>query len=60
MHGEALINVCQAVIHGNERNVRNRVDGRKGRVIACIQAGFEVQVGENKESWRIEDCEDLE
>lgn len=60
MNGEALINVCQAVTHGNERHVRNRGNGRKGKVIACSRTGFEVQVETGKESWAIEDCEELE
>lgn len=60
MNREALINVCQAVTHGSERYVKNSGDGRAGRVIACGQTGFEVQVGAEKEKWSIEECEELE
>lgn len=60
MTGEALINVCQAVTHGSERYVKNRRSGREGRVIACSQDELVVQVGAGRESWSIEDCEEVE
>jgi hypothetical protein len=59
MRGEEFVNVCQAVVHGNVRFVRNRHSRELGRIVACLDRGFEVYVGERRrELWTHEECEE--
>jgi len=55
---EALINICQAVAHGSARYVRNLRSHEWGKVVDCGGKELKVQVGDRRESWRCEECED--
>jgi hypothetical protein len=57
MTTEELINVCQAVIHGGERYVRNLRTNARGKIISCKSGGLEVDVRGRRETWLFEDCE---
>ena len=58
MNVEGLINVCQAVTHGNLRHVRNLKTSRQGTVINGEGKELTVQVGLATEVWAYEDCEE--
>lgn len=58
MNVEGLINVCQAVTHGNLRQVRNLRTNRKGIVINGEGDKLKVQVEKTTEVWSYEDCEE--
>lgn len=58
MNVEGLINVCQAVTHGNLRQVRNLKTNRQGTVINGEGDELKVQVGQATEVWSYEDCEE--
>ncbi|MGD9342685.1 MAG: hypothetical protein PVJ25_01560 [Desulfuromonadales bacterium] len=56
MSTEELINVCQAVKHGNMRQVTNHKSGKKGIVVDVTEDKLIVQVEKNSEVWDYEDC----
>ena len=58
MNVEGLINVCQAVTHGNLRHVRNLKTNSQGTVINGEGSELTVQVGQTTEVWPYEDCEE--
>jgi hypothetical protein len=58
MNVEGLINVCQAVTHGNLRQVRNLKTNSLGTVINGEGNELTVQVGQATEVWPHEDCEE--
>ena len=58
MNVEGLINVCQAVTHGNLRHVRNLKTNSQGTVINSEGNELTVQVGQTTEVWPCEDCEE--
>jgi len=58
MNVEALINVCQAVKHGNLRHVRNLKTNSQGTVINGVGGELTVQVGQTTEVWPYEECEE--
>ena len=58
MNVEGLINVCQAVTHGNLRHVRNLKTNSQGTVISGEGSELTVQVGQGTEVWAYEDCEE--
>jgi len=58
MNVEGLINVCQAVTHGNLRYVRNLKTNSQGAVIKGEVNELTVQVGQATEVWAYEDCEE--
>lgn len=58
MNVEGLINVCQAVTHGNLRQVRNLKTNRQGTVINGEGDELKVQVGQATEVLSCEDCEE--
>ena len=58
MGSEGLINVCQAVAHGNLRKVRNTKTDKQGTIINMAGDGFTVLVGKISEIWAYEDCEE--
>ena len=58
MNVECLINVCQAVTHGNQRQVRNLRTNRQGTVVNAEGNELTVQVGQATEVWSCEDCEE--
>jgi hypothetical protein len=58
MNVEGLINVCQAVTHGNLRHVRNLKTNSQGIVINAEGNELTVQVGQTTEVWSYEDCEE--
>ena len=57
MSTEGLINVCQAVKHGDLRQVTNLKTGEQGTVIDVTGYKLTVQVGEATEIWKYKDCE---
>jgi hypothetical protein len=57
--GEELINLCQAVEHGNTRFVRNTRCNREGAVLSAKGSGIEVKVGNANEVWHCEECEEI-
>lgn len=59
MKGEELINLCQAVEHGNARFVRNTRSNREGAVLSAKGAGIEVKVGSVSEVWHCDECEEV-
>ncbi len=58
MDSEGLINVCQAVAHGNLRMVRNVKTNQQGTVINMANSGFTVIAEKDPEVWAYEDCEE--
>lgn len=54
---EGLINVCQAVAHGDCREVTNLRTGKMGTVIDVSGDKLIVQVEKSTEAWAYEDCE---
>lgn len=57
MSAEGLINVCQAVKHGDQRQVTNLKSGRQGTVVDVAGDKLTVQTGPSTEVWAYEDCE---
>ena len=58
MNVEGLINVSQAVTHGNLRRVRNIKTNSQGTVVNAEGNELTVQVGQATEVWAYEDCEE--
>ena len=58
MNCEGLINVCQAVTHGNSRQVTNLKTNSQGTVVNVQGRKLVVQVGQTTEVWSCEDCEE--
>ena len=58
MNVEGLINVCQAVTHGNLRHVKNLKTNSQGTVINGEGNELTVQVGQTTEVWSYEDWEE--
>ena len=58
MNAEGLINVCQAVTHGNLRLVRNLKTEKQGKVINVEGKALTVQVEQGTEIWACDDCEE--
>ena len=58
MNVEGLINVSQAVTHGNLRRVRNIKTNSQGTVVNSEGNELTVQVGQATEVWAYEDCEE--
>lgn len=58
MNVEGLINVCQAVTHGDLRQVRNLKTNSQGTVVNAAGNELTVQVGQATEVWAYEDCEE--
>ena len=59
MNAEGLINVSQAVTHGNLRKVRNLKSNKQGSVINVDGNALTVLVDQTSEVWACEDCEEL-
>ena len=58
MNAEGLINVSQAVTHGNQRQVRNLKTREEGIVINVEGNALTVRVGQDSEVWDCDDCEE--
>jgi len=58
MNAEGLINVSQAVKHGNLRQVRNLKSNKQGSVINVEGNALTVLVDQTNEVWACEDCEE--
>ena len=56
MGSEELINVCQAVTHGDLRRVRNIKTNQQGTVINVEGNSLTVLVEKAPEVWAYEDC----
>ncbi len=56
MSTEGLINVCQAVKHGDLRQVTNLKTGKEGIVVDVTGDKLIVQVEKASEAWAYEDC----
>ena len=54
---EGLINVCQAVAHGEFRQVTNVKTGKQGVVVEIKEDKLVVQAEQASEVWAYEDCE---
>lgn len=59
MNTEGLINVSQAVTHGNQRQVRNIKTEKQGTVINVEGEKLTVHVGQITEIWTYRDCEEV-
>jgi len=59
MNAEGLINVSQAVTHGNLRKVRNLKSNKQGSVINVDGNALTVLVDQTSEVWACEDCEEI-
>jgi len=59
MNAEGLINVSQAVTHGNLRQVRNLKSNKQGSVINVEGNALTVLVDQTSEVWACEDCEEI-
>ena len=57
MCSEGLINVCQAVAHGEFRQVTNVKTGKQGVVVDIKEDKLVVQAEQVSEVWAYEDCE---
>ena len=53
---EGLINVCQAVAHGDFRQVTNVKTGQQGVVVDVKEGKLVVQAEHVSEVWAYEDC----
>lgn len=60
MNAERLINICQAVTHGNLRQVKNLKTNKQGTVVEVQDNELTVHVGHAKEVWTYEDCEETD
>jgi len=58
MNTEGLINVSQAVTHGNLRRVKNLKTNEQGTVVNVEGNTLTVLVGKASEVWPCEDCEE--
>ena len=58
MNVEGLINVCQAVTHGNLRQVKNVKTNNLGTVVNVEGDKLTVQAGQTTEVWDCGDCEE--
>ena len=58
MSSEGLINVCQAVKHGNLRRVKNLKTNQQGTVINIEGKALTVLVEGDSEVWYCEDCKE--
>ena len=57
MSTEGLINISQAVSHGNFRQVTNIKTGERGTVIDVAGDKLIVKVEQGSEVWPYQDCE---
>ena len=57
MSTEGLINVCQAVAHGDSRQVTNSKTGQQGVVVDVSGDKLVVQIDQASEVWAYEDFE---
>jgi hypothetical protein len=57
MSTERLINVCQAVKHGDLRQVKNLKTGKQGVVVDVSGDKLIVQAEQASEVWDYKDCE---
>jgi len=57
MSTEGLINLCQAVTHGDLRRVTNLKTGLQGIVIGVSGDKLTVRAGQATEVWFYQDCE---
>ncbi len=58
MNNEEVINVCQAISHGNPRQVWHIKSNQRGTVVGCEGKELTVKVGRSTKVWKIEDCEE--
>ena len=58
MNVEGLINVCQAITHGNLRQVKNIKTNSLGTVVNVEGDKLTVQAGQATEVWACGDCEE--
>lgn len=58
MTSEGLINICQAVKHGNLRRVKNIKTNKQGTVINVEGKALTVLVEGDPELWHYEDCKE--
>lgn len=58
MNAEGLINLCQAIAHGNSRQVRNLKTDQQGTVVNVQGRALTVLVGQTSEVWACEECEE--
>ena len=58
MSTEGLINICQAVSHGDTRQVTNLKTGQQGTVVNVTGDKLIVKVKQASEVWPYRDCED--
>ena len=56
MSTEELINVCQAVKHGDMRQVTNYKSGKEGIVVDVTEDKLIVRVENASDIWPYEDC----
>ncbi len=59
MKAEGLINLSQAVAHGNLRRVKNFNSEKKGVVVNVNGDGLTVNIGSGTEVWAYKDCEEI-
>lgn len=59
METEELINVGQAVTHGNPRRVRNLKTRKEGTVIGIDGDALTVRLDRTTEVWPARDCEEI-
>ena len=59
MKTEELINLSQAVVHGNLRRVKNFKTEKQGVVVNVIGKELTVNLGSDTEVWPYKDCEEI-
>ena len=59
MKTEGLINLSQAVVHGNLRRVKNFRTEKQGVVVDVIGEALTVKLGSDTEVWACKDCEEI-
>ena len=59
MNAEGLVNISQAVAHGNQRRVKNFKTQKQGVVVHVEGEGLTVSLGSDTEIWVYKDCEEI-
>lgn len=59
MTDEELINVCQAISHGNTRKVKNLENGKEGIAVSYEGKNLAVIVGKSTEHWSFHKCQEI-
>lgn len=60
MQGQEYEQFCKAVESGQTKFVENVGSHEKGKVLFCSGNRLEVEVGDKRETWGVEYCQEVE